>query len=283
MNALFQYESGVDLTGQGENDGNGPGSTSGLFTAARDSFIGVSGEYGTLLVGKLGGLNQWVYDYNLFADQVGDLGNLWGGTGLPGRLRDTLHYRTPAFNGLSAALSYTPDEDNSTSKDVYLIKIDHDAGALKLGGAYANLDQTTGKEWQVLALTGSYDFGEFTVGGGWQNESDIGGVAGNDRDSFTIGVSMKLGAMGTFKAQYTNSDADAANSDASQWALGYDHSVNQYMTVYLAYTATDNESAVAFTANNYGKGDTVTPAIGQDPSVISVGLIILFDAAMLPR
>jgi len=53
---------------------------------ARDSFLGLrSHDYGSIQFGRVGGLNQWLYDYNLFADQVGDLGNIWGGDGLPGR------------------------------------------------------------------------------------------------------------------------------------------------------------------------------------------------------
>ncbi len=214
---------------------------------------------------------------------MGDLGNIWGGTGLPGRVTSAVHYRTPDFSGLSGGLSYVPDEDATRSTDIYLVKADYLRDALKLGAAYANLDQVSGNEWQVYALTGSYDVERFTFGGGWQSESDIGGVAGNDRDSFTVGASMTIGAKGKLKAQYADSDADAAGQDASMWALGYDHAVNKYTTLYAAYAATDNDSAAAFTANDWGKGDTVVPAAGQDPAAFSVGVIVSFDVGLWPR
>ena len=70
---IFQYESGVDLSGEGSNDGNDSADSSGeLFTGAREAFVGIQGPFGKVIAGNLTGLNQWVDDYNLFADQVGD-------------------------------------------------------------------------------------------------------------------------------------------------------------------------------------------------------------------
>lgn len=96
FSVLFQYESGVDLTGHGAGDGNGGTNANGqIFTRARDSYVGLKGGFGTVLIGRLPALNQWLYDYNLFADQVGDLGNIWGGDGLPGRVDHAAYYHTP--------------------------------------------------------------------------------------------------------------------------------------------------------------------------------------------
>ena len=107
LSAFVQYESGVDLTGNGTGDGNGGCGTGTscngqIFTRARDSFVGVKGNFGTVKFGRLGVLNQWVYDYNLFGDQVGDLGNIWGGDGtVPGRSNNAAQYSTPDFGGFS--------------------------------------------------------------------------------------------------------------------------------------------------------------------------------------
>ena len=55
LKIVFQYESGVDLTGRGENDGNGGCGADGeacqgqLFTRTRDAFVGLSGGFGKLL------------------------------------------------------------------------------------------------------------------------------------------------------------------------------------------------------------------------------------------
>lgn len=281
LKIIFQYESGVDLTGEGTNDGNGGGTANNLFSTARDSFVGLSGDFGTVMAGRLGGLNQWLYDYNLFADQVGDLGNIWGGTGLPGRASSTVAYATPDINGFDALIAYHP-ENGSADADVPIIKLNYKTGDLKFGLANMSVGQGTGSpEHDVTAFTASYDGGSWTVGGGYQTESDIGGTAGNDRDSYTVGASFKVGADGTLKAQYTSSDADAANADATQIAVGYDHSLDKATTVYIAYASTDNDPAATFTANNYGHGKAVTPTSGQDPSSISVGIVYKFDVGLI--
>jgi predicted porin len=287
IKAIFQIESGVDLTGQGENDGNGPTATgnSSVFTAARDSYAGLTGGFGTVIAGKLGGLNQWLYDYNLFGDQVGDLGNVWGASGLPGRVTDAVHYRTPDLSGLSVGLSYVPDEDTTVTRDAMIAKADYATAGLKIGGAYAKVgqdDPVNDNDWVVTVVTASYDFGQFSVGGGLQNETDIGGVSGADRSSYTLGTSMKVGASGSLKAQYAVSNYDANNSDSTQLAIGYDHALNKYTTVYVAYAKVDNDDLATITANNWGHGDAVSPTAGNDPSALSLGVVVKFDGSLLP-
>jgi len=281
LKLIFQFESGVDLTGEGTNDGNGGGTSNNLFTTARDSFAGLSGDFGTIMAGRFGGLNQWVYDYNLFADQIGDLGNVWGGTGLPGRASSTVAYTTPDINGFDALVAYHP-ENGTADGDIPIIKLNYKTGNLKFGLGNMSVGKGTGNpEHNVTAFTGSYNPGGWSVGGGFQSESDIGGTAGNDRDSYTFGASFKVGDNGALKAQYTASDADAANADATQIAVGYDYNLDKATTVYVAYSSTDNDANAAFSTNNYGHGKAVTPANGQDPASISIGVVYKFGVGLV--
>lgn len=271
---VFQYESGADLTGQGGNDGNGgpAGHTRSVFTAARDSFVGLTGSFGTVRIGKLGGLNQWVYDYNLFADQVGDLGNIWGGSGLPGRVTSAGQYVTPEFGGFTLGVSYVPEEGADDS-DVVLVKADYQLDALKLGAAFIDL----GEDWSGYALTGSFDFGAMNIGGGWQRETSMGDIDGNDRNSYTLGAAFKAGDSTTIKAQVSQSDAKFSDSDATQWAIGLDYQWNPALTLYVAFASVSNDDSVAFMANNYGKGDAVEPAPGDNPNAFSLGIVYRFS------
>lgn len=288
LSVLFQYESGVDLTGQGTGDGNGGALSNGqIFTRARDSFVGVKGNFGTVLFGRLPALNQWLYDYNLFGDQVGDLGNLWGGDGLPGRVNHAAHYRTPDFGGLSVGLSYVPNQ-GTTDTQAYIVKADYATGGLKLGAAYATVGTGAGTpDHKVGALTASYDVGSFNVGAGWQRESDIGGTAGDDRNKYTLGAAFKVGGAGTVKVQYANAGdlGNLPNSGASQWAVGYDYAWDKNTTLYVAYAETKNDAGAAFSAYNWGHGDQgVNPIVaGNDPSAISVGVVYKFDANVWKR
>jgi len=292
LKVVFQYESGVDLTGEGLNDGNGGASSNGqLFTRTRDAFVGLSGDYGTVTVGRVGGLNQWVYDYNLFADQVGDLGNIWGGTGLAGRIDSTAQYISPNLNGFTIKGVYAPDEGVNNT-EIYVVKGDYQGSetldGLKVGAAYMSQGMGSGPgidDHTAWAVTGSYAFadGAYSIGGGYQSESDVGGVSGVDTDSYTVGGSAGIGQKGTLKAQFTQFNGDGSDADAWQVAVGYDHAIAKNTTAYIAYASTDNDDNVAFTANNYGHGDAVTPLAGDDPSVISLGLVYKFNAAIWPR
>lgn len=288
VSVLFQYESGVDLTGNGTGDGNGGANSNGqIFTRARDSYVGVKGGFGTVLFGRLGALNQWLYDYNLFGDQVGDLGNLWGGDGLPGRADHAAWYRTPSFGGATLALTYVP-EQGTNDADAFIGKAEYANGGIKLGGAYANFGNGTGSsDTRVAAITASYDAGAFSVGGGWQRETSIGGVSNADRDKYTLGASVKTGGGGTVKAQYTKAgDMDnTSNTSADQWAVGYDHAWDKNTTLYIAYAKTNNDGGVSYTSYNYGHGDHGVPALasGSSPAAISFGVVYKFDLGLWPR
>ena len=283
LKAVFQFETGVDLSGDGSNDGNGPGTSNNLFSTARDSYAGLAGGFGTVVAGRLAALNQWLYDFNLFADQIGDLGNIWGGTGLPGRANSTIAYLSPKIaDSLDLVVAYHP-ENGTTDADATVLKANFAMNDFKAGIGYVGLGNgffsPTADDHTAVAITGSYALGALTIGGGYQSESSIGGVSGNDRDSYTLGAGFGLGT-GTLKAQYTVSNADAANSDASQIAVGYDYTLNEATTLYVAYASTNNEPLAAFTANDYGHGKAVSPAAGDDPSSFSVGVVYKFDTAL---
>jgi predicted porin len=289
LSVLAQYESGVDLTGNGTGDGNGGASSNGqIFTRARDSFIGVRGGFGTVRLGRLPALNEWLYDYNLFADQVGDLGNIWGGDGLPGRSDHAVSYRTPNFRGFSLGLTYVPTQ-GGTNTSSYIAKGDYANGGLKLGVAYANFNKgaTGTADNKAEAVTGSYDFGAFNIGAGWQRETGIGALSGADRNKYTLGAGVKAGSNGMVKAQYARAgDVNGiANSDAKQWAVGYDHAWDKNTTLYVAYAKTRNGAAAAYTSYDYGHGDQGVPTLvaGNSPSALSIGVVYKFDLGILPR
>jgi predicted porin len=279
LKVIFQYETGLDLTAQGGNDGNGGAESSGqIFTKGRPSYVGLEGEFGKILIGHMNALDQWANDYNLFADQVGDLGNLWEGSGIPGRLDNVIYYESPKINGGSIAVSYVPEEGKENTDNV-IIKGNYGYSGLRVGLAFASIGQgeVSMDDHRAIALTLGYDFGRFSVGGGFQSESDIRGIPGDDRNSYSIGGSMKVGEKGTIKTQFAQSSGEADDSDASLFAIGYDYAIGSDTTLYLAYARTSNDLNVNFSANGKGHGDKVVPAFGNDPSAISLGIVAKFD------
>ncbi|RMG57448.1 MAG: porin, partial [Gammaproteobacteria bacterium] len=99
------------------------------------------------------------------------------------------------------------------------------------------------------------------------------------RKSYTVGASADL-AGGTLKAQYTNSNDDAPNADATMVAVGYDYHLRKDTTVYVAYASTNNDANAKFMANDWGHGQAVTPVAGKDPSSISLGVVYKFGIGL---
>ncbi len=276
---IFQFEQGLDLTFRGENDGNGPVSRSGPVTSVRDSWLGLDTKFGALKGGKFGGLNQWVYNFNLFADQIGDLGNLWGGTGLPGRVSEGLQYSLPAFDGFNARATWVPDEGRG-GQNIVVYSADFQYRGLNLGAGFLDLGRNAAldeRDHVAWALTAARTLGRFDVGLGWQREIGIDGQRGGDRNSFTAGASVQVLPRTRIKSQVTVSDSGVAGADARQWAISLERAIAERALVYLAWSATFNESEAAFSTNNYGKGRARFPAPGDDPWAISLGLNLSFE------
>ncbi|PCJ17824.1 MAG: porin [Gammaproteobacteria bacterium] len=285
LKVIFQFETGVDITSQGGNDGNGPTDPADggqLFTKGRPSFVGLSGGFGKVLIGHTPGLDQWANDYNLFADHVGDLGNLWEAAGLPGRVDNVLHYGSPTFmDALDFALTYKPEEFDEDSQGlIFKGNLNHalGTGKVKLGFAYATFGQGADADDHVgVAVLASYHADKFSVGGGVQNETDAGGVEGLDLDHIYFGGSVNISDKVTLKAQYALTEVDADDADASQIAVGIDFMLDKHTTLFANYAQVDNDAEVAFAVNGKGHGDKVVPAFGDDPTALSVGIIYQFD------
>ncbi|HWM65540.1 MAG TPA: porin [Steroidobacteraceae bacterium] len=287
LSVYVQYESGVDLTAHGTGDGNGGATSAGqIFTRARDAFAGLkSDDYGSIQFGRVGGMNQWLYDYNIFADQVGDLGNVWGGDGLPGRVDDAVEYLSPTLSGFRLALTYVPNEGGHNQHDE-VVKADYALGGLKLGAAYAQFG--TGSvglpSLDAVAATASYELDFFNVGGEFQRERNIGARPGAERNQATFGASVKLGKSVTLKAQYTWSGelTGVTASGARQIAAGLDYNLASTTIVYIAYAHTNNAANNSYSSFSYGHGDQGVPTIldGKSPTAYSIGLIYKFDAVL---
>ena len=283
LKVIFQYESGVDLTAQGVNDGNGGAFSAGqIFTKGRPSFIGVKGNMGTVLMGHYNGLDQWANDFNFFADQVGDLGNLWEGSGLPGRLDNVMFYQSPKFNDTHISLTLVPGEEDDSGENV-ILKADYGKSNLKLGLAYSKF-QTAGAadDHTGIALTAKYSTSKFTLGFGFQTEADTNSALNDDRDSLAVGGAFKVNDKVTAKVQYAVSTSDFDNADATQIALGLDYSLDSNNTLYIALASMDNDDNVNFSVNGKGHGDKIVPLPGEDMATLSIGFVSSFEMGFKP-
>lgn len=290
MKGLFQYEASV------AGDGSGAGT---IFNGTRDTYIGLGGGFGTILVGRLPLTNQYVYDVNFFADQVGDVGNLAVvGNIVGGRVNRALAYAAPGMGGVSVLAAFVPNTQESVGagqaaankQSSFTLRGSYSGGPVSAALSYqsigvAGVTGTMLKDAKltVTSVSASYDFGMGTAGvqytGNGANTQANNGGASTTQNTITAGASFKLSDAGAVKAQFTKtakSSAAGANDGATMMAVGYDHSMDKSTTVYVAYAKVTNEAGASFSASGWGHSGVGAPVTGNDPTAISVGMVYKF-------
>ena len=263
LKGIWQIESSLNLDEQ-----NGS-------LAARNSFVGLSGGFGTALLGnhdtplKLVGRKV-----DLFGDTLGDSRNVLGVGNVPSdtRAKNVVAYITPNMGGFSGAIAYTTDLNGSGNggdqddQSAYNLSVEYGNGPIYVGFGYGDGDyhDTNGVE-ETWRLAGSFSFGDFKVVGQYDS---AGRENGNDFDGYMLGGSFKLGAM-TFKANWMSGDYDVSGSaEPEQWNLGVDYAMSKRTTAYAMYT--DGQDVTLGAGG--GSSDRVAGADG-DISALSVGVV----------
>jgi predicted porin len=272
MKALFQVEQEIRYD-------NG----SGAAWASRDSFVGLSGDFGMVRLGFFDTPLKTVRSRtDLFGDQIGDARNLtrlrpqYANADFDTRFRNGIHYRTPSFNGLTGDIHYSTNTTDSTNPP------DDDRDALSLSVTYRSKEayvalaheqyERTGFDYSAMRLGAYYDFGDLRVTGlgQWADLKALGDV-----DTYGLGLRYKMGKT-ALKGQYYWTDADGTNTDANMLALGVDYSLDKSTTVYAAYARTDNDDNAAFSMAAGGHGAQITPTTGEVVDGFSLGIIYNF-------
>jgi predicted porin len=272
----------------------------------RDTFVGLGGGFGTVLLGKHDTPLKMVgRQFDQFGDRIGDLRNLTSGNGDAVKMgwdlrpSNVIAYVSPAFGGFTGILAYVANETTNTGvgtyngsnasadkADAYSASLTGSIGKFGLGLAYenhANAFSGIDKSMSAYRLGASYDFGMVKVTGLYANQDTVAAGAIKARSIYALGAGIKVGAAGTVKAQYAMADklSGVADSGASMYTIGYDHAMSKNTTAYVAYSLTDNQSAANFNTAAGGHGEYMTvvqDANGayKDPSAFSVGIIHKF-------
>ncbi len=277
LKAIYQVESGIINPDEG---GGGFGAT------LRNSFIGFTGSWGTVKVGRhdtpYKDLGRKLDNFN---EEIGDARNIIGSGVFDNRVSNMIRYESPQFaGGWSAVVQHT--SNNGTDALTNAVNTDNSfginwsAGPIFLGLAWNEQGSTSTDDPTGIRLVGSYTMNDWTLGLFWESLSDLGGVSGADRDILGLIASLK---MGNNKLKFHYYDADkidtVANSGGSLIAIGVDHNFSKLTKMYVNYATTDNDAAAAFnTASGNGGHDpaSLAAAAGKDAKTYSVGMIVNF-------
>jgi len=273
-------------------------------TAARSSFLGLTGSAGTFRTGIIDSpMKDIGRSVDLFNERIGDSRNVYTAydssvtSGNAGStintegnfVRNAIRYDSPTLGGLKISGLYSAAEGttpaSSTGGRIMGVGATWTGGPMMAALGYGKADgsSTTTKNESEWRGAFKFDFGPGDVRLFYSKQKDLGGAAVTskmERNVWGLGASFKIMGNDVVKAQYYKADKldGVANTGGNELALGYDHVFSKTTLVYLAYAKTSNDSKTAvFKPEGAGHGDTLAIAAdGKGGKSISAGMELLF-------
>lgn len=247
LKAMFQLEAAIEAD---------EGTTTAF---SRQSWVGLSGGFGTARFGKADSIYKDIYDlgnwYNISADSEFNSAKEAYRTGLAAyvaRPVNQIRYDTPNLGGFSAGLTYAFDENVPGAPEITALGARYRVGKLDVGAAFQEEEQALAiNDRKHSTLSGTYDFGVARVSAQYQNVK-----AGDNRkdNEFSLGVSAPLGGF-ELSAGYARSKAkDAAGATAakgSAFALAATYALSKRTRLYGGYLDGEIENAAGTTTRDY--------------------------------
>jgi predicted porin len=228
MKATAKYHQFVDT-----NDTNGAPTTNA------DMSVTVSGDFGSVVLGRFEPASEGVMDAFMNIDASHDL-DLEDNTNAIGRTNNGMAYSSPSFNGLTvgigsfAGVSGSSDDTDFSGADEIFVKYSN-AGLTVMAN---NTEVDGGAKHNSIAV--SYKMGDLELRAMDRNTEDSSGTAS---DSEFYGVKYTMGAN-TFAAGML--DETAANTDVEIYSAS--HALSKNTSVYVTVLQSDvaGEDKTAF-------------------------------------
>ena len=272
LKAVWKLESELDATGD----------KNGKVIGARNRYLGLESNFGTLLVGyvdtpfkSLGGKAGVMHD--TIAERRGILGAGNGDNKFNTRGKNSVMFISPNISGLQIRAMQTTgdDTDGSSDKDpLTSVSAMYKTKMFYIGAAYedqSSIDATG------IRVGGGVTLGNTKINAIYEQLSSDTNLA-FDRPAYGGSVSHKMGDT-TIKAQaFMMGDfTDTKDSGATLIGLGVDHKLDKKFTVYAAFAMANNDDNANILLAGSGHGEKFAPAsTGDDLKGASVGMIFKF-------
>ncbi len=241
LKAIFKYE----MTYSGVNSDDAIG-------GARNSYVGLSGNFGTVLVGRHDTPAKSAYyasGNDHLGDSIIDLNKI-GFT--ERRVNNAIAYVSPNFSGVRIAAAIVPGEqsgenDNNDANglmDSYSLGVMYKGNGVKAGLGYesiadGNTASTDNNDATTLHIGASYNFmNNYTVGVQYSNEDNYGNADGTERTTFALAGKAKFGnnaIIVNYGDTETETSAGVKSDDESHIGIGFHHTMSKRTSAYVAY------------------------------------------------
>ncbi|MDO8315673.1 MAG: porin [Rugosibacter sp.] len=281
LDAIFQFESQVDLD---QSTG-----TTGLFGTARDSFVGLKGEFGTVKLGFFSGPNRAFLaklDTVAYSEGVGDntaiVGKLGGrGSFFDSRYANSIAYISPKFSGFEATVQYQANEEKDESTGAKLNPSTIELGLIYNNGPiYAGLTHGQRKlkndlsadannsagfrmgsnmEATETRIGGVYNLGDATLHALYARTDAEGSLGDLKQNVWALGATYKVTPTGKIVGQYYSAadisgnlvgQPNLSDTGAKFWVLGYEHSLSKRTMLTAHYAYLKNDDRTGTVAGN---------------------------------
>jgi predicted porin len=238
----------------------------------RNRYLGLKGNWGSLLTGRIDTPNKGVGRIaEQFGDQLGDARAITNLGGLPdARANNVVAYVSPKMGGFQATLAQVL-EDGGNQGQGFSGNAVYNAGNLKAGLGYSSVDGAG----DTMRVAAKYKFGAGNVSALVQQDSDLLGISGADRDVWGIGGAINTGSGAVKLQHYVAGDIGSlTDTGGALTTVGYEHKLSKRTALYAQYAQVDNDANAGYGLNSNGNGENVNPvALGDDPSGVSLGMI----------
>jgi predicted porin len=249
MKAIFGMEMRLDPTdGANKESWSASGGTTSAAFFERGAYVGLSGGFGTVKLGRLdhqGGENNDVS----FFDSMGNQGLTDGSVEIGSDANDTISYDTPSMNGFGLNISHSLADDgaaatgtNATHDGItsFQLKGSFGAASIKIGNAKRSLIGGGSDKSNGVGLT--FNAGVAKVGVGYQKRENNAGTEPK------ITVINAVAPMGGLNLGLSYKDYDSDNTVATDY---------KQTGVFLS-KALSKRTAVTgyYTTKDYGTGGT---------------------------
>lgn len=236
-----------------------PGRTDADNFFARDANVSLSGNFGTLKLGRSMAPNFLpTILFNPFGDSFtvsplvlhANMSFVPAGnsTVVDTGWSNQITYSTPVFAGLKANLHYQFGEQaGKTSANNVGANLMYNNGPLALTAFYEQADilgtpsnptYTNGNQNENWMLGGAYDFGVAKLYATYgESEKEVASVQSFDQKTFSLGLDVPLTKSGTLKLAAAQSEREystQADNKRTTVTFGYDHFLSKRTDVYTA-------------------------------------------------
>lgn len=261
LKAVWKYELAYDI-----DQGGGLGGT------ARNSYLGLSGSFGTVLAGRhdpaakgswygvgLDFLDGSIVDLNELGGQAA--GNeaqqsLFELFADDNRWNNVVHYASPNFNGFSVAATVSAAEGANVAGqedgfEAYSLGALYKGHGLKIGAGYTDTGNTAlegavgnAAEHKYWHVSGSYSWGGLVVGATYSDQEDVGDVNNQELTSYAGAAKYTFGnnyVMGNVSWGDFDGGGVGYDGEAFEFGLAIGHMFSKRTQAYLAYNDGERE------------------------------------------